>query len=135
MKITVNEARSSYKTSKLGPIKATVDDPFESFSGRAALFVKIEVPLKDKSGDPWGSDTSVEMSDLEGNRLETILKRLYRKTIGMVLFNADYVEILKAKYDFGTFAKWEEEMLADSANIEALKAEIKKRLEDFKDHH
>ena len=26
-----------------------------------------------------------------------------------------------------------EEMLADSANIEALKAEIKKRLEDFKE--
>lgn len=131
MKIAVNEARSN-KAMKIGPIKVTVDDPFKSFDNQAHLFVKIEVPLKDKSGNPWDDDTSIGMHDLEGNRLEAILKRLYRKLMGTVLFNADYEEILKDKYDFGTFAKWEEDMLADKASIDALRAEIKQRLESFK---
>ena len=131
MKITVNESRSN-KAMKVGPIKVTLDDPFKSYNDRASLFVKIEVPLKDKSSDPWDRDTSIDMSNLKGNGLESILKRLYRTLIGTVLFNADYVEILKDKYDFGTFAKWEEDMLADKASIDALKNEIKQRLESFK---
>lgn len=126
-----NEARSD-KAMKIGPIKVTVDDPFKSYNGQTSLFVKIEVPLKDKSGDSWDRDTPIDMSDLKGNSLESILKRLYRTTIGTALFNADYVEILKDKYDFGTFAKWEEDMLADKAGINALKTEIKQRLESFK---
>lgn len=132
MKIRVNEAKSSFKTMKVGPIDVTVEKPFKSYDNQAHLFVKIEVPLKDKSGDPWDDDTSIGMHDLEGNRLEATLKRLYRKLIGTVLFNADYVEILKDKYDFGTFAKWEEDMLADKAGIDALKNEIEQRLESFK---
>lgn len=131
MKITVNEARSD-KAMKIGPIKATLDDPFKTHSGRTALFVKIEIPLKDKSGDLWDNDTSVDMSDLKGNRLETALKSLYRKLIGTVLFNVDDEEILKGKYDFSTLAKWEADMLADKASIDVLKAEIKQRLESFK---
>lgn len=131
MKIRVNEARSN-EVMKVGPIKVTVDDPFESYKDQVALFVKIEVPLKDKSGDPWDRETSIDMLDLKGNGLESILKRLYRTLIGTALFNADYTEILKDKYDFSTFAKWEEDMLADKASIDALKAEIKQRLESFK---
>lgn len=132
MKIRVNEAKSSFKTMKVGPIKATVEDPFKSYDNQARLFIKLEVPLTDDRGEKWDRDTSVGKFELEGNRFEGILRSEYRQIIGTALFNANVVEILKDKYDFGTFAKWEEDMLADKAGIDALKAEIEQRLESFK---
>lgn len=132
MKITVKEARSSFKTMKVGPVDVTVEDPFKSYNNQAHLFIKLEVPLMDDRGEKWDRDTSVGKFELEGNRFEDILKSEYRQIIGTALFNANVVEILKDKYDFGTFAKWEEDMLADKAGIDALKAEIEQRLELFK---
>lgn len=128
MKITVNEARSSYKTFKIGPVKVRLEDTFSGHGGTSIPLV-VEVP---PGGEDWDCDTFVTKDILNGNKLANLLKEQYRIIIGTALFNANRDEIVKSKYDFNTFAKREEEMLADSANIEALKAEIKKRLEDFK---
>lgn len=132
MKIRVNEAKSSFKTMKVGPVDVTVEDPFKSYNNQTHVFIKLEVPLTDGRGEKWDHDTSVGTFELEGNRFEGILKSEYRQIIGTALFNANVVEILKDKYDFGTFAKWEEDMLTDKAGIDALKAEITQRLESFK---
>lgn len=132
MKIKVKEAKSDYKVMEVGPINITVEPPFQSFNDRVALFIKLEVPLTDERGEKWDRDTSVGKFELEGNRFENILKSQYRQIIGTALFNANVVEITKDKYDFSAFAKWEEEMLSDKAGIDALKAEIEKRLESFK---
>lgn len=132
MKIRVNEAKSSFKTMKVGPVDVTVEDPFKSYNNQAHVFIKLEVPLTDDRGEKWDRDTSIGKFELEGNRFEGILKSQYRQIIGTALFNANVVEILKDKYDFGAFAKWEEDMLADKAGIDALKNEVKQRLESFK---
>lgn len=132
MKIKVKEAKSDYKVMEVGPINIVVEEPFKSWDDHADLFIKLEVPLTDERGEKWDRDTPVGKFELEGNRFEDILKSQYRQIIGTALFNANAVEITKDKYDFSTFAKWEEEMLSDKVGIDALKAEVKQRLESFK---
>lgn len=127
MKITVNEARSSYKTFKIGPVKVRLEDTFSGHGG-TSIPLEVEVP---PGGEAWDRSTFVTKDILNGNKLANLLKEQYRIIIGTALFNANRDEIVKSKYDFSTFAKQEEEMLADSASIEALKAEIKKHFEEF----
>ena len=122
-----DEARNDYKTFKIGPVKVRLEGAFSGHGG-TSIPIAVEVP---PGGEAWDRDTFVTKDILNGNKLANLLKEQYRIIIGTALFNANRDEIVKDKYDFNTFAKREEEMLADSANIEALKAEIKKRLEDF----
>lgn len=133
MKITVNEARTDV-TLKVGPVRIRVQGAY-SYQGNKArvIVVPMEATCVLPGNDAWGFDAYAHADMLKGNKLEAYLTEHVRQLAGDVLGSTKLDDIGKRKYSLSVFAGWEEGMLADSAGMAALKAEIKKRIDNFKE--
>lgn len=129
MKIKVNEARMS-KVFKVGLVKIRLGEPFAfKEMGTISVPVRIGIPMP---GDYREYETYAERDTLTGGGLETRIVERIRRMVGDILDEASLDDIGGKKYKLSMFASWEDSMLADKAGMDAVKAEITRRLDAFK---
>lgn len=129
MKITINEARAS-KAFKVGPVKIHVGEPFVSYNDKdISVPIRVGVPMP---GDYREYETYAERNMLTGSKLEACIVARIRRMVGDILDGTDLDDIGGNKYKLSMFASWEDGLLADKAGMDAVKAEITKRLDAFK---
>lgn len=129
MKIKVSEARAD-KLFKVGPVKIYVGEPFTSYNEKdVSVPIRVGVPMP---GDYREYKTYAQRGMLTGSGLETCIVERIRRMVGDILDEASLDDIGGKKYKLSMFASWEDGMLADKAGMDAVKAEITKRLDAFK---